>query len=100
MQLKCGCRLIVSGKPDEEFSIENDDQVKQIQFCDKHLKGAIAVIQDNGGIERNMVQADGGPVEAGEITMRALSALEDFIKKILVENLSVPEFLKSGAEMN
>ncbi len=80
--LKCGCKVFVAGQPDAPIDFDREDQRKSIQFCDEHFQEIQGIIQANGGIQGE------GQVGAGQITIKALNAIEEFMERILKESMA------------
>jgi len=80
--LKCGCKVFVADQPDAPIDFDDEKQRKSIQFCDKHFKEIQEVVQANGGIQGE------GQVGAGQMTIRALNAIEEFMERILKESMA------------
>jgi hypothetical protein len=85
MKLKCNCEIVVAGKHDEIVNLEDDTQTKSVIFCEVHHKEIQEIIKRNGG--HVIGPAEEGVITAGELPIKALNAVEEFVQNLVMVGL-------------
>ena len=96
MKAECGCEVIIANNPTQEVKFEEGENHSMI-FCDQHQREIVELIENSGGIVRKNMAT--GAIQAEELTLRALNAIEDFMLEI-VKPLIAEKAERRLAEMN
>lgn len=79
MKATCGCEVVIADNPTQEVKFVEGETHTMI-FCEHHQRELVELIEKNGGIVQ---KTETGAIQAGELTLRALNAIEEFMLKII-----------------
>ena len=85
LKLKCGCELQDANDPDAEITVGDGTQRQKLIFCDGHQAKMKEIIETNGGYCQ--VDPESGIIQAAELTVRALGAIEEFTQAVVFQGL-------------
>jgi len=96
MKARCGCEVIIANDPTKEVRfVEGENH--SVTFCEQHQRELVELIEKSGGIIRKDTET--GAIQAGELTLRALNAIEEFTLEI-IKPLIAGKAEKRLADMN
>ncbi len=84
MKLKCGCEIKRADQPDAEVLFE-EGETHRLFFCDTHHDEMVKLIKENGGY--TIPDGDADAIYAGNLTIKALNAIEEHTLKIVQKGM-------------
>lgn len=76
MKLRCGCEILIASDPSKPVLLE-EGETHRMAFCEAHQAELRRIIETNGGFVQE--DPESGQIQAGELTVRALNAIEEFM---------------------